>query len=73
MTEAEEREIIRRYVDREITVEAAADAFGPGTAVVDVILAAKRLFGRLPDEQNAFTQGEYRRALTLLGLDRKGT
>ena len=68
MTEAERREIVLRYVDREITAEAAADALGPGTAVVDVILAAKAMFGRLPDQRDAFTEGEYRRALRILGL-----
>lgn len=68
MTEAEKREIVRRYVDREITAEAAADDLGPGTAIVDVILAAKQMFGRLPDQRDAFTDGEYRRALRMLGL-----
>ena len=67
-TEADRQEVVRRYVDREITAEEAADRFGPGTAIVDVILEAKRRFGRLPDRRDAFTEGEYRRALAMLGL-----
>lgn len=71
MTDAVREAIIRRYVDRDITAEEAADAIGPGTAVLDVILLAKRLFGRLPDRRDAFTEGEYQRALRMLGLDAK--
>ena len=68
MTDAEREAIVRLYVDRAITAEEAADRLGPGTAVVDVILEAKRRFGRLPDQRDAFTEGEYRRALKMLGL-----
>lgn len=72
MTEAERETILRRYVDLEITAEEAADRLGRGTAIVDVILEARRLFGRLPDRHSDFTRGEYERARRMLGLDRRG-
>lgn len=68
-TDAERHAILRRYVDYEITAGEAADALGPGTAIVDVILAARQAFGRLPDRRDAFTENEFRRALVLLGLE----
>lgn len=60
--------VLRRYVDGEITAELAADLLGPGLSIAEVILAARSEMGRLPDPRSAFVDGEYRRALALLGL-----
>lgn len=69
MSDAECEAILRRYVDGATAAGEAADALGPGTAISEVILETARRFGRLPDRRDAFTEGESRRALALLGLD----
>lgn len=67
-TDAEREAILRLYVDGQINAGEAADRLGPRTAISEVILEARERFNRLPDRQDAFTEGEFRRALKMLGL-----
>lgn len=69
MTEQERVATLALDLHGSITAGEAADRLGPGTVIAEVILETARQFGRLPDRQDAFTEGEFRRGLALLGLD----
>ena len=68
LTEQERVTTLELYLHGSITAGQAADRLGPGTAIAEVILETARPFGRLPDRQDAFTEGEFKRGLALLGL-----
>lgn len=68
MTSENRRAVLQRYADGGVTAEVAADLLGPGTSVAEVVLETARMLHRLPDRQDTFTEGEFRRALAMLGL-----
>lgn len=69
MTDAGRAAILRLYLDEHITAGQAADRLGPGTSISEVILETAARFRSLPDRRDAFTEGEFRRGLAMLGLD----
>ena len=68
-TKQERVATLELYLHGSITAGQAADRLDPGTAIAEVILETVRHFGRLPDRQDAITEGEFRRGLALLGLN----
>lgn len=69
LTEQEPVATFELYLHGSITAGEAADRLGPGTAIAEVLLETARRFGRMPDRQDAFTKGEFKRILLLPVLE----